>query len=165
MYAQDSCLLPWNEKKGQEFLFPLFYLRLFSSRSILLSAGRNGCQCLGLTGSEQTELRNGKTYEGERFLGLFTNRTFSWTSQYVLPLLNAASRIDASTVKLDSPAKTDGASILESYGEVTPRSGGFLAANDTAEVFLQSFIVAPLSFRFILAPKVSRYLSKSVLIL
>ena len=99
------------------------------------------------------------------FLGLFANETFAWTNQYVPPLLEAASRTDAGIVKLDSPAKTDGASILESYGEVTPRSGGFLAANDTAEVFLQSFIVVPLSFRFIPAPKVSRYLSKSVLIL
>ena len=98
------------------------------------------------------------------FLGLFANETFSWTNQYVPPLLKAASR-NAGIVKLDSPAKTDGASVLESYGEVTPRSGGFLAANDTAEVFLQSFIVVPLSFRFIPAPKVSRYLSKSVLIL
>jgi hypothetical protein len=99
------------------------------------------------------------------FLGLFPNGTFAWTNQYVPPLLKAASHMDAGVVKLDSPAKTDGASVLESYGEVTPRSGGFLAANETVEVFFQSFIVVPLSFRFILAPKVSRYLSKSVLIL
>jgi hypothetical protein len=97
------------------------------------------------------------------FLGLFPNGTFA--NQYVPPLSKAASRTYAGVVKLVSPAKTDGASVVESYGEVTPRSGGFLAANETAEVFLQSFIVVPLSFRFILAPKVSRYLSKSVLIL
>ena len=99
------------------------------------------------------------------FLGLFPNGTFVWANQYVSPLLEAASHTDAGVVKLDSPAKTDGASVLEGYGEVTPRSGGFLAAKEAAEVFLQSFIVVPLSFRFILAPKVSRYLSKSVLIL
>jgi hypothetical protein len=99
------------------------------------------------------------------FLGLFPNGTFAWTNQYVPPLSKAASRTYAGVVKLVSPAKTDGASVVESYGEVTPPSGGFLAANETAEVFLQSFIVVPLSFRFILAPKVSRYLSKSVLIL
>ena len=99
------------------------------------------------------------------FLGLFPNRTFAWTNQYVPPPLKAASHTYAGIVKLNSPAKTDGASVLESYGEVTPRSGGFLAAKETAEVFLQSFIAVPLSFRFILAPKVSRYLSKSVLIL
>lgn len=99
------------------------------------------------------------------FLGLFPNGTFAWTSPYVPPLLKAALYTDAGVVKLVSPAQTDGAPVLESYGEVTPGSGSFLAANETAEVFLQSFIVVPLSFRFILAPKVSRYLSKSVLIL
>jgi hypothetical protein len=98
-------------------------------------------------------------------LGLFTNGTFSWTRQYVPPLLKEALHTDASAVKLDSPATTKGGFILESSGVVTPGSGGFLAANETAEVFLQSFIVVPLSVRFILAPKVSRYLSKSVLIL
>jgi hypothetical protein len=99
------------------------------------------------------------------FLGLFPNGNFSWTNQYVPPLLKAASHTDADAVQLDSPAKTDGDSVLEKYGEPTPRSEGFLAAKETADVFLQSFIVVPLSFRFILAPKVSRYLSKSVLIL
>jgi hypothetical protein len=98
------------------------------------------------------------------FLGLFTNGTFSWTRQYIPPLLKEALHTDASVVKLDSPAQTDGGFVFERYGEVTPRSE-FLAAKETAEVFLQSFIVVPLSFRFILAPKVSRYLSKSVLIL
>ena len=99
------------------------------------------------------------------FLGLFPNGTFARTNQYVPPLLRAASHTDAGVIKLVSPAKTDGAPVLESYGEVTPGSGSFLAANEIAEVFLQSFIVVPLSFRFILAPKVSRYLYKSVLIL
>jgi hypothetical protein len=99
------------------------------------------------------------------FLGLFTNGTFSWTRQYIPPLLKETLHTDAGVVKLDSPAQTDGGFVLERYGELTPRSGEFLAAKETAEVFLQSFIVVPLSFRFILAPKVSRYLSKSVLIL
>ncbi len=98
------------------------------------------------------------------FLGLFTNGT-SWTNQYVPPLLKMALYADASAVKLDSPAKTDGGFVLERYGELTPRLGDCLAVKETAEVFLQSFIVVPLSFRIILAPKVSRYLSKSVLIL
>jgi hypothetical protein len=98
------------------------------------------------------------------FLGLFTNGT-SWTNQYVPPLLKRALHTDASAVKSDSPAKTDGGFVLERYGELTPCLGDFLAAKETAEVFLQSFIVVPLSFRIILAPKVSRYLSKSVLIL
>jgi len=99
------------------------------------------------------------------FLGLFTNGTFSSTNQYVPSLLKVALHADASAVKLDSPAKTDAGFVLERYGELTPRSGDFLAAKETAEVFLQSFIAVPLSFRIIPAPKVSRYLSKSVLIL
>jgi hypothetical protein len=98
-------------------------------------------------------------------LGFFANGTFSWSTQHVLPLLKVASHTDDGAVTLDSPAKPDGGFVLEKYGELTPRSGDFLAAKETAEVFLQSFIVVPLSFRFILAPKVSRYLSKSVLIL
>lgn len=98
-------------------------------------------------------------------LSLFTNGTFSWTNQYVTPLLKAAAHTDARAVRLDSPAKTDGRFVLERYSESTPRSGSFLTAKENTEVFLQSFIVVPLSFRFILAPKVSRYLSKSVLIL
>jgi hypothetical protein len=99
------------------------------------------------------------------FLGLFTNGTFSSSIQHVLPLLKVASHTDAGAVTLDSPAKPDGGFVLERYGELTLRSGDFLAAKETAAVFLQSFIVVPLSFRIILAPKVSRYLSKSVLIL
>ena len=58
-------------------------------------------------------------------LGLFTNGTFSWTNQHVPPLLKAASHTDARAVKLDSSAKTDDGFVLESYGELTPRSGGF----------------------------------------
>ena len=39
-------------------------------------------------------------------------RNFPWTNQYFPPLLQAASHTDASIVKLDSPAKTDGALVL-----------------------------------------------------
>ena len=99
------------------------------------------------------------------FLGLFPNGTFSWIKQYVPPLLKAASHTDASAGKLASAAKTDGGFIHESSGEPIPSSGVFLTAKEPAGVFLQSFIVVPLFFRIILAPKVSRYLSKSVLIL
>ena len=97
-------------------------------------------------------------------LGLFTNGTFSWTRQYIPPLLKEALHTDAGVVKLDSPAQTDGGFVFERYGEVTPRTGEFLAAKETAEVFLRSFIVIPLSLRIILAPKVSRHIFKSVLI-
>jgi len=96
-------------------------------------------------------------------LGLFTNGTFSWTNQYVTPLLKAAAHTDARAVRLDSPAKTDGRFVLERYSESTPRSGSFLTAKENTEVPLRSFVIARLFFRIILAPKVSRYIFKSVL--
>jgi hypothetical protein len=99
------------------------------------------------------------------FLGLFTNGTFSWTGQYVPILIKEALHTDAGGVKLDSPAKPDGGCVIERYGELTSGSGSFLAAKETAEVFLRNFIVLPLSLRIVLAPKVSRYIFKSVLIL
>jgi hypothetical protein len=96
-------------------------------------------------------------------LGFFTNGTFSWSTHYVPPLLKAASHTHARAVKLDSPAKTDGRFVLERYSEPTPCSGGFLTAKENAKVSLGSFVVVPLFSRTILAPKVSRYIFKSVL--
>jgi len=97
-------------------------------------------------------------------LGFFANGTFSWRTQHVLPLLKVASHTDAGAVTLDSPAKTDGGFVLERYGELTPRSGGFLAAKENGGISLRSsFVVSPVFFRIILAPKVSRYIFKSVL--
>jgi hypothetical protein len=95
--------------------------------------------------------------------GFFNDGAFSWTTQHVPPLLKAASRANASAVKLDSPAKTNGRFVLERDGELTPHSGGFLAAIEKAGVSLRNFIVVPLFFRITLAPKVSRYIFKSVL--
>lgn len=96
-------------------------------------------------------------------LGLFTNGIFSWTNQHVPPLLKAASHANASAVKLDSPAKTDRRFGLETYDDLTPRSRGFLTVKENAGFSLRSFLVVPLRFRITLAPKVSRYISKSVL--
>jgi hypothetical protein len=99
------------------------------------------------------------------FLGLFPNGTFSWTKQYVPPLLKAASHTDASAGKLASAAKSDGGFILESSDEPIPSSGVFLTAKENVGISHRRFVVCPLFFKFTLAPKVSRYLSKSVLIL
>ena len=96
-------------------------------------------------------------------LGFFTNGIFSWTARHVPPLLNAASHTNARAVKLDSPVRTDGRFVFEKYGELTPRSAGFLTAKENAEFRLRSVMVVPLRFRIILAPKVSRYIAKSVL--
>jgi hypothetical protein len=98
-------------------------------------------------------------------LGLFTNGTFSWTNQYVSPLLKAVSYADASAVKLVSPAKTDGHFRFESSGQPTPPSGVFSTAKAIVGISHRSFVVSPFFLRTIFAPKVSLYISKSVLIL
>ena len=92
-------------------------------------------------------------------LGLFTNGTFSWTNQYVPPLLKAASHTDASVVKQYSSAESGSRVDLKTYDQPTPRSEKFL----TADVSLRSFTIVPPHCRVTLAPKVSRYIAKSVL--
>jgi hypothetical protein len=96
-------------------------------------------------------------------LGFFTNGIFSWTARHVPPMLKAARHSPDSAVKLDSPAKTDSRFVLERYAEQTPRSAGCLTANENTEFSPRNLRVVPLRFRIILAPKVSRYISKSVL--
>jgi hypothetical protein len=95
--------------------------------------------------------------------GLFTNGIFSYANEYGPPLLQALSHTDAGVVKLDSSAKTDGGFVLESYGEPTPRSAVLLTAEENRGTSVRRFLVSPLFFRIILAPKVPRYISKSVL--
>jgi len=96
-------------------------------------------------------------------LGLFTHGTFSWANQHVPPLLKAASQTDATAVILDSSEKTDYGFVSNEHGELTPRSGIFLTAKENRNISLRSFVVVRLFSRIILAPKVSRYISKSVL--
>jgi hypothetical protein len=95
-------------------------------------------------------------------LRVLINGTFSWSNERPPPPLKAASYMDGQAVKFDSPAKTEVRSV-EKYGELTPRSGDFLTAKKNAGVSHRSFIVVPLFFRINLAPKVSRYIFKSVL--
>jgi hypothetical protein len=91
-------------------------------------------------------------------LSLFTSGT-SWSNQHTL----AGAQSDASAVKLGSPGKTDGGLVLGSYIEPTPRSGALLTEKEKPGIFVRSFVVSPAFYRIILAPKVSRYISKSVL--
>jgi hypothetical protein len=99
-------------------------------------------------------------------LGLFTKGTFSWTDQYVPPLLKATSHAHPRAAKLDSPAKPDSRFVLESSGEPIPPSGVFLTAKENVGgISHRRFVVSPFFLKSILAPKVSRYISKSVLIL
>lgn len=97
------------------------------------------------------------------FLGFFTNGIFSWTVRHVTPLLKGAPRTPESTVELNFPAKTVRRCVLEGYTEPTSRSAEFLTPNQNAKFSLKNLTTVPLRFRIILAPKVSRYISKSVL--
>jgi len=96
-------------------------------------------------------------------LGFLTNGLFSWAGRHVPSLLNAASHINARAIKFDSTAKIDRTSVLEQCCEPIPHPDGFLATKGNAEASRRSVIVAPLFDKIVLAPKVSRYISKSVL--
>lgn len=96
-------------------------------------------------------------------LGFFTHGTFSWSTQYVPPLVKAASQTDAKAVKLDSPAKSDSRFVFKGVWRTDTRSGSFLTAKENAGVSFRSFVVLPVFSTIILAPKVSRYIFKSVL--
>jgi hypothetical protein len=95
-------------------------------------------------------------------LGFFTNGTFSRGIHYVPPLLKAISHAHARAAKLDSLVKPDSRFVVETSGEPIPLSGVFLTARENVGIY-QRFVVSPLFFKSILAPKVSRYISKSVL--
>ena len=96
-------------------------------------------------------------------LGFFIDLTFAWITQQGSSLLTAVLPVGPSPVKLDSPAKTDRSFVLEKDGEMKPRSGGFLTTTEPVQLFLRSIVILPFSFRIIITPKVSRYISKSVL--
>ena len=96
-------------------------------------------------------------------LGFFTNGTFSRGIHYVPPLLKAISHAHARAAKLDSLVKPDSRFVLETSGEPIPLSGVFLTARENVGISHRRFVVSPLFFKSILAPKVSRYISKSVL--
>jgi hypothetical protein len=94
---------------------------------------------------------------------LFTDGIFSRAAQPFPALLNTGSHGGAGAAKLDFPATPAGRFVLEVYGEPTPRSGGFLTAKETAGVSRPSVTLVAHFFRMIFAPKVSLYISNSVL--
>ena len=95
-------------------------------------------------------------------LSLFTNGVFSRTARPI-PLLNTASHDDARAGKIDFPATTAVHFDLQISGELMPRPAGFLTAKETAGVSPRSVIVVRHFPTMIFAPKVPRYISKSVL--
>ena len=96
-------------------------------------------------------------------LPYLTYGTFSSTVQRIPSLLKAVSHSNANTVKLDSPAKTEHRFVLEMSDPLTPRSGSFISAKADAEIPFRRFTAVAHRFRTTLAPKVSRYIAKSVL--
>jgi hypothetical protein len=95
--------------------------------------------------------------------GFFANGTISQSTRHVPPLLKIAPDAEAKAAKLSSPAETGRRFVPERYGEPTPRPGDFFTAQKRPRLSHQGFIVLPLFFRIILAPKVPRYISNSVL--
>jgi hypothetical protein len=87
-------------------------------------------------------------------LSLLTAGTFSWTNRATPATVDS----DAGVVKLGSPVKTDDGVVLESYG-----GQKFFIVPENSGIFIRRLVVGPLFFWITLAPKVSRYISISVL--
>ena len=83
-----------------------------------------------------------------------------FTNEHAIPTLNAAAHARAGAVTLASPAETDDGFFVGNYGEP---AGFFLTAEENVEISFRRFVIIPPFFRIILSPKVSRYISKSVL--
>jgi hypothetical protein len=96
-------------------------------------------------------------------LSVFTKEVFSRTARPIPPLLNSASHDDSTAGKIDFPATTAVHFDLQISGELMPRSGGFLTAKENAGVSPRSVIVVRHFSTMIFAPKVPRYIFKSVL--
>lgn len=96
---------------------------------------------------------------------LFTNGVFYRSAKPIPAVLKASSHDNAGAAKakINNPATTAADLLLEIYGELTPRWESVLASNEKAGVAPRSVIVVPHEFSVIFAPKVSRYISISVL--
>ena len=95
--------------------------------------------------------------------GLFANGAFSRATQAMPPVLKSVTHANAGRAKSAFPAGTAGRSLLDTSGERTPRPAGFLKAKENAGILPRSFIAVGSFLAMTLAPKVSRYISKSVL--
>lgn len=96
-------------------------------------------------------------------LAVFIAGSFAWSHRHVPALLSAITPVDATPVRLHSPAKRDGGIVLEKDGETAPDSGCLFAATESARLFFRSPAAVPACLRTIFTPKVSRFISKSVL--
>jgi hypothetical protein len=98
-------------------------------------------------------------------LAVFLGTSLAGSNHYVPALMPAVRFIDAGPVRLDLPVKNAGSFAFECDGETTPDPGCFLPGTKPARVFFRSHAAAPACFKVVLTPKISRCISKSVLIL
>ena len=94
---------------------------------------------------------------------LVTEGTFFRSPPNVPPLFNAVSHNNVRAVKLCTPEKTAGRFAFEKHSEPVSCAADCLAAKENTAVSPRNFLAAPHFFRGILAPKISRYIFKSVL--
>ena len=88
--------------------------------------------------------------------GVLTNGNFSRVHTF-----SAAAQVDTGTRLV--LAEPDDSFVFEAYGEPISQSGFFLTPNEHKGISGRNFVVSPLFLKTTLAPKVSRYISKSVL--
>ena len=95
--------------------------------------------------------------------GSFNSRSFAGINSHLTARPTRVTSGDATPAVLQSRAKGDGGSVVGSDGD-TACPGLFAAASGRGQVLLRHLDV-PVCLSQILTPKVSRYISKSVLIL
>jgi hypothetical protein len=95
--------------------------------------------------------------------GSFNSRSFAGINPHLTARPTRITSGDATPAVLESPAKGDDGSVVASDGD-TAWPGFFAAASGGGQVLLRHLDV-PVRLTHLLTPKVSRYISKSVLIL
>ena len=98
------------------------------------------------------------------WLGFFNSRSFACSNSHLTTRPTAITSGDATPVMLESLAEDDDGSVAASNCDTSCLPGFFSAAIGRWQVLLRRMAV-PVSFSQILTPKVSRYISKSALIL
>jgi hypothetical protein len=93
----------------------------------------------------------------------FLNRVFWSIAQPIPVLLQTSSYESYGAARINISPTTAADLVLKIYGEPTPPAAGFFSANRKAGTSPRSVRVVPHSFNVMFAPKVSRYVSKTVL--
>ncbi len=94
--------------------------------------------------------------------GLSITKKFT-IDQPAAPWFKAASHSHAGAAEIRSATQTDRREVFEIYGELPPRWAAALTAREKASLSPRSFTVLTVFDASMLAPKVPRYISNSVL--